>query len=144
MKIKSVGWFVAILSLAVMALSCSKEKETPPPPAGTEASIQGFLDIVKYENGRFYAEGWAADKDDNAPVKKVLVYLDGKVLGEAELGKDREDVAKVSQNPNWQKSGWVINKEIKPDKGEHTVYAVAVNKKDAQFKLTNEKNFTVQ
>ncbi|MFH0788706.1 MAG: hypothetical protein V2B13_13985 [Pseudomonadota bacterium] len=144
MKIKVSNWSMVILLLSVMLLSCSKGTETPPPPAGPDTSLQGYLDIVTYEKNHFYATGWAADKEDNAPVKKVMVYLDGKLLGEAELGKEREDVAKVTQNSNWVKSGWVINRKITLDKGAHTVYAVGVNKHGARVKLTNEKNFTVQ
>jgi hypothetical protein len=154
MKIKDSHWLVVVLLLvSVVLLSCSKGSEPPPAPAGSTTSTapagpntppEGFLDLATYEKGHFRAGGWAADKEDNAPVKKVMVYVDNKILGEAELGIQRGDVATEKKNPNWKNSGWEINKQIPLDKGSHQVYAVAVDKQGAEVKLPNEKNITVK
>lgn len=145
MKIRGSNWFVVFLLISVVFIACSKGPETPPPPqSGLNTPPEGFLDLVTYEKGKIRVGGWAADKEDNAPVKKVMVYVDNKLLGEAELGIQRGDVAAGKQNPNWKNSGWEINKQITLDKGGHTVHAVAEDKGGAQGKLANEKNFTMQ
>jgi len=103
----------------------------------------GFLDIVRYDKGTFYAIGWAADEKDGAPVSSVTLYVDDKAIGKAKLGMSRLDVANVYKNPNWQKSGWDISIKITLAKGTHKAYAVAVNKQGGKNRLKNEFKFSV-
>jgi hypothetical protein len=128
MKISTTIAKMFLLTSTMVALSCTVEPNTPP---------TGFLDVAKYENGSLYATGWAADEEDGSPVKEVQVYLDGKVVGEAKLGIDRPGVAEVMKNPKWGKSGWEIAIKKELNKGSHTAYAVALDKKGATEKLHN-------
>lgn len=111
--------------------------------AGANTHPTGFLDSVKYQNGRFSASGWAADKEDNAPVKKVMVYMDGKFIGDARLGSVRSDVAEALKNPNWKKSGWDISKPIPLKKGTHEVSAAVIDKQGGKATL-NKVKLTVE
>lgn len=103
----------------------------------------GFLDSVKYQNGRFLASGWAADKEDNAPVKKVMVYIDGKFIGDARLGSIRSDVAETLKHPDWKKSGWDISKSVSLKKGPHEVFVVVIDKQGGKTTL-NKVKLTVE
>src|SRR5664280_1797179 len=52
--------------------------------------------------------GWAADIQDNAPVKPVLIMVDGTAIGNATLGGSRPDVATALNNAAYTNSGWTL------------------------------------
>jgi hypothetical protein len=108
------------------------------------STLIGYLDAVKYEKGFFFANGWAADKEEGASVIKVEVYIDKKLVGKATLGLNRPDVPVVMKNPAWGKSGWRFVSKISLKKGIHEAYAMAYDKKNASRKLINEKIFKVE
>ena len=56
----------------------------------------GYLDFPspgQTLSGTFFIEGWSLD--DDGPIDRVKIYLDGKYIGEAEYGIARPDVANV-------------------------------------------------
>jgi hypothetical protein len=135
MKTKSFFIMMVILILGISLLSCSKKPSTP---------SSGFLDSINYENGLVSAWGWAADKDDGAPVEKVMVFVDDKMIGEAKLGLDRQGVADEMKNPNWVKSGWTLSVQMPLEKGKHKAHAISVNKRGEQLRLHHELEFDVK
>ena len=137
---------IIILLLVVCTISCSdkgsihaKHFSTP----GVNNLPQGNLDIVNYGNGILYAAGWSADIEDGVGIKRVAVYIDNKLAGEARLGIERPDVASYFKNPNLVRSGWDIKGKIPLSKGKHTLYAVGYDKMEA-FTKYPEKEFIVQ
>lgn len=137
MKVKSCLLLTFVLIFSITILSCSGKSKIP---------SSGFLDFVnvKYENGLFYAWGWAADKEAGAPVEKVIVYIDEKWIGDARLGLDRPWVAKETMNPDWLKSGWEISVPISLEKGIHRVYVLSLNKRGEKLRLHHEMDLDVK
>jgi len=88
------------------------------------------------QNGRVVVAGWAADREDNSPVARVDVFIDGIKYGSANLAIARPDVAGVMGKPNWANSGWrgefgIGNLGL----GTHTVTAVAFDSGNAATTL---------
>lgn len=139
MKSRTIALISIFLVMGMISQSHGQPEKAEPntPPTG-------FLDGVRYENGFFYASGWAADKEDGSPIKEVQVFVDNKIVGKAKLGIDRPGVATVMKNPKWDRSGWEISVKLPLDKGSHTSYAVAVNKRDAKARLNHEMKFNVE
>jgi hypothetical protein len=135
MKTKNLTFVIVLSILTITFLSCSKKSETP---------SSGFLDAVNYENGQLSATGWAGDKEDGAPVQKVMVYVDDKMVGEAKLGLDRPGVADEMKNPNWVKSGWTLSAPMTLEKGKHKAHAISVNKRGEQLRLHHELELEVK
>ena len=132
------------LILSSILLGCSdpylKNFET----VGTNNSPEGALDFCEYKDGVLSAKGWSADKEDNAPVEKVMIYIDNKALGKVtKKGIEREDVVKFYNNPAWIRSGWEIEANVPLTKGKHMAFAVSYDKAEA-FSKTAEKEFTIK
>lgn len=122
-KMKSIASGLMVLLVCV---ACSRDHAAnflKP----NEAPV-GYYDAAKYEKGVFTAFGWAADNEDGAPVDKVLVYVDGKLVGEAKLGVDRPDVVTALKKDGWMKSGWQISQQIPLQKGLHKTVALGYDK----------------
>jgi len=120
--------------LAIMALlvsACSPEKDYGKNFTKPNHAPVGYYDVAKYENGVFTGVGWSADKEDGAPLKRVLVYVDGKAIGEAQFIHYRLDVVGVYEKGQWVKSGWQIDVRIPLDKGVHTSMALSFDSGDA-------------
>jgi hypothetical protein len=133
---------IALIGSALYIGACSQEKDYSKNFSKPNDAPVGFYDSAKYENGLFTAVGWSADKEDGAPLKMVLVYVDGKVVGEAKFIHDRPDVASVFKNDHWLKSGWQISAEIPLDKGLHSSMALSYDSKEAL--RVYMKDFTVE
>ena len=131
---------IGLVSSAIFMSACSqdyrKNFKTP------NEAPKGFYDVAKYENGVFTAVGWSADKEDGAPVKKVMVYVDGKAVGEAKFIIDRQDVADAYKDSRWLRSGWQVSARIPLNKGPHTSLAISYDKKEAL--MVSHKDFTIQ
>jgi hypothetical protein len=128
MKTKSTISLIIFLLLGIGMISAYAASNTPP---------TGWMDSATYKNNQILANGWAADKEDGAPVEKVMVYIDDKFVGNARIGLDRKGVATVMKNQKWERSGWDFLKTVKLSKGVHEVYAIAFNKKGTKVKLFN-------
>lgn len=135
MRTKSIFFVIVISIYSISILSCSEKSKVP---------TSGFLDFLIYENGQCYAEGWAGDKEDGAPVEKVMVFIDDKWIGDAKLGFERPGVAREMINPNWIKSGWELSVSMPLDKGTHRAHAISVNKRGDKFRLHHEMEFEVK
>ncbi|HEY7067935.1 MAG TPA: hypothetical protein VII06_41170 [Chloroflexota bacterium] len=78
---------------------------------------------------RFTIMGWAVDPESTGSgVDTVRVYLDGEaghgyLVGTAEYGGDRPDVADRLGQPRFGLSGYLLQVEVAP--GEHTLYVYA-------------------
>src|SRR5574340_872038 len=88
---------IGMMGSLIFISACSQEekKDYSKNFAKINDAPVGFYDVAKYENGVFTGIGWSADKEDGVPLKKVLVYVDGKLAGEAEFQIDRPDVVKA-------------------------------------------------
>ncbi len=78
-RILAIGVMSSLFFISACSQDYSKNFKTP------NEAPKGFFDVAKYENGMFTGVGWSADKEDGAPLKKVMVYVDGKTVGEAKL-----------------------------------------------------------
>ncbi len=141
---KSIARVIAIglMGFVIFISACSQEqkKDYSKNFATLNDAPVGFYDVAKYEKGVFTAIGWSADKEDGAPLKRVIVYVDGKAAGEAEFQIDRLDVVNVFKNANWLKSGWIMSVKIPLNKGPHTSMALSYDSKDALRVTTKEFN----
>jgi len=112
----------------------------------------GYLDSAADKNGNttlpataiLVVNGWAADTNDLAPVTKVEVLVDGKVVATATLGLQRPDVAAALGNSGYLPSGWTANVSLANLKaGPHTITAVAYNSVPASTVLAGQKTITI-
>lgn len=72
--------------------------------------------------------GWAADPSQGAPVRKIEVFLDGRVPGESQLGGSRPDVLAHFKRPDYLWAGWSGTLSLKGvSAGTHFVEAIAVS-----------------
>ena len=83
-----------------------------PKPAPT---VLGWIDSSKRPAGSSTLDvtGWAADARSGSPVAKVELLLNGKVVGTAQTGEARRDVAQVMKRPDFLKSGWKAKIDLK-------------------------------
>ena len=92
-------------------------KSKPPP------TVLGWIDSFKRPAGFSTLEvtGWAADTRSGSPVAKVELLLNGKVVGMAQTGEARRDVAQVMKRPDYLKSGWKAKIDLKGMRQERIV-----------------------
>ena len=135
-RILAIGLVSSAMFISACSQDYSKNFKTP------NEAPKGFYDVAKYENGLFTGVGWSADKEDGAPLKKVMVYVDGKAVGEAKFILDRPDVADAYKDSRWQKSGWQVSARIPLSKGPHTSIAISYDKKEAL--MVSQKDFIIQ
>ena len=116
-------------------------------PSGQSGAPQGFIDDAKIEDrlgGKITVNGWAADVQEGSPVKKVEVFLNGKVVAEALLAKERPDVGKTFNRPDWLRSGWeatISLNDIAP--GKYLVTAAAYDSGGAKGLLGSPREVEV-
>jgi len=130
---KSVARIVTmgLIGLVIFISACSQDKDYSKNFSTPNDAPMGSYDVAKYENGVFTGIGWSADKEDGAPLKMILVYVDGKAVGEAKYYTDRPDVVAVYKNNRWLKSGWRVSAKIPLDKGLHSTMALSYDSSDA-------------
>jgi hypothetical protein len=122
---------IGCLGLAIWISACSCGKDFSKNFTTPNDAPVGYYDVVKYENGIFTGIGWSADKEDGAPIKMVLVYVDGKAVGEAKFIHYRLDVVGVFEKGQWVKSGWEISAKIPLTRGAHSSMALSYDSRDA-------------
>ncbi|MBP1748699.1 MAG: repeat-associated core domain protein [Deltaproteobacteria bacterium] len=121
---------IGLIGLVVFIVACSRQKDYSKNFSTPNDAPISYYDIAKYEKGVFTGAGWSADKEEGAPLKKVLVYVDGKAVGEANIA-DRPDVANAFKDDRFLKSGWLISARIPLDKGAHSSMVLSYDSKDA-------------
>ena len=122
---------IGFAGMVMLFSACSGEKDYARNFDTSNVPPLCFYDFAKYEKGGFTAIGWAADKEDGAPLKKIIVYVDGKAVGEAKYYTDRSDVVSMYKNERWLKSGWRVSVKIPLEKGPHTSMALAYDQDEA-------------
>jgi hypothetical protein len=142
--VKRIARMIAIglMGSVIFISACSQEKDYSENFAAPNDAPIGNFDVAKYENGVFTGIGWSADKEDGVSLKKVLVYVDGKAVGEAKFLINRPDVVGAFKNDLWLKSGWQVWAKIPLNKGPHTSMALSYDSKEAL--LVTKKEFKVE
>jgi hypothetical protein len=133
---------IGLIGLVMFISACSQDVDYSKNFAAPNNAPMGSYDAAKYENGVFTGIGWSADTEDGAPLKMVLVYVDGKAVGKAKFLIDRPDVVSVVKNDRFLKSGWQISVKIPLNKGPHSSMALSYDSKDALYVVG--KDFTVE
>ena len=105
----------------------------------------GFLDVALdptnnsstiTQKTNMVVRGWAADRQDGAPVAQVAVLIDGVSIGNAPLGLSRPDVASAFGNSAYTNSGYQMTYNIGMlAVGSHTVSTVAKDSEGATTTL---------
>jgi predicted amidohydrolase YtcJ len=102
----------------------------------------GFLDspaLGEKISGIFTVYGWALD--DNRPIERVEIYLDGELIGVAEYGEPRPDVANAFPGrdgaPNFGYSFQLDTSLF--SNGSYTISALAFSSPDAKAYMVPEK-----
>ena len=116
----------------------------PTPPFGNfEGAVTSDGSNSIPQNSVMTMSGWAADAQDGAPVAEVQLSIDGTLIGNANLGISRPDVASAENNSKDLDSGWDLNYTIPNGMalGSHTATAVLYDKEGLSTTLT--KSFTV-
>jgi hypothetical protein len=128
----------------VLVSSCSESYKKNFKTGDVNNLPEGNLDYMEYKNGVFHARGWSADKEDGAPLNKVLLYIDNKLLGKVtQKALERPDVVNFFKNQNYMKSGWEFMAKVPLTKGKHFAYAVAYDNMEG-FTRIQEKEFVVE
>lgn len=133
-----IGLMVSLIFIS----ACSDEKDYSKNFTIPNDVPVGSYDVAKYEKGVFTGIGWSADKEDGVSLKKVLVYVDGKEVGEAKFVVSRPDVVAVFKNDQWLKCGWQVSARIPLSKGPHTSMALSYDSKEAL--MVAVKQFTIE
>ena len=83
--------------------------------AAPPSTVMGWIGPVSYVAGQpnLSRNGWAADARTGAPVARVEILFNDKVVGRAELGEARRDVVQTLRRPDFLKSGWKARVELK-------------------------------
>jgi hypothetical protein len=133
-----------LLICMVFVLSCSESYTKNFKTGDVNRLPEGNVDEMEYKNGVFHARGWSADKEDGAPLNKVLIYIDNKLLGKVtQKALERPDVAKFFNNQNYVPSGWQFTAKVTLSRGKHFAYAVAYDNMEGLTKI-QAKEFVVE
>lgn len=86
----------------------------PSPPAGPSSGLEGSVDLVRLSpSGRnLDVAGWAADRRTGAPIAKVEVRLNDRVVALARVGVARQDVAGAFRRSDYLYSGWTAQIDV--------------------------------
>jgi len=70
----------------------------------------GWTDRMELEKGVLSAAGWAAPQGGSGDSgRRVLIVVDGAIVGEAKTGGDRPDVVAHFSDPGLRQSGWAFH-----------------------------------
>jgi hypothetical protein len=146
----------ALVGLLFVACSSGKqERPEGPAPASTPTAAKtntapptGWIDVLDGEpkvGGTIHLRGWAADPDDGAPVQKIEVTIDDRVVALANpLNLPRPDVVAATHRDNWLNAGWgaeVRMTGVFP--GKHKLSAVAYDSQGAKAELHGGREIEV-
>ena len=101
--------FLCLPTCIAAAQKAAAKPRTPPP------TVMGWIDSSKRAAGSSTLDvvGWAADARTGSPVAKIEILLNGKVVGTAQTGDVRRDVAQTMKRPDYLKSGWKARLDLK-------------------------------
>jgi hypothetical protein len=113
------------------------------PPPGVEGWVEGVVG-TPVAGGKVVVGGWAADRVAGAPVRKVEVLLDGKVVATANLGVERPDVVKAIGRDSYARAGWNAVLDLAGvAPGRHAVSAMAFGKDGPGVALDGARDIDV-
>jgi hypothetical protein len=118
----------ASTTIGSLQISVSASAPTNTPPFGSlDWALGASTNSSTVPQGtNLVVSGWAADKEDGAPVGHVAILIDNVVIGNATLGGSRADVAGYFNNSSYTGSGYQLTYNIGSlASGAHTVTAVA-------------------
>lgn len=124
--------FLGVPICGAAAQKAAARPKTPPP------TVMGWIDSSKRAAGSSTVDvlGWAADARTGSPVAKVELLLNGKVVGTAQTGEARRDVAQTMKRPDFLKSGWKARLDLKGMKaGTYRLTARAWNNRGESASL---------
>jgi hypothetical protein len=145
------------LMLAVLLCSCSggtssvdtnKNSAAAPAPKGPNTPPIGWLGEVNGTpkvGGTIAVNGWAADEQDGAPVQKIEVTIDDRVVALAgPINLARTDVVQVTHRPDFLNSGWGADVRLTGVfPGKHRIAAVAYDSQGAKAELQGAREIEV-
>ena len=70
--------------------------------------VLGFFDGFHLENQQLVAKGWAMDQSRARPVVKLLLFVNGRLLGQGKPGVSRPDVASALNLKSAEQSGFAL------------------------------------
>jgi len=129
-----------LLPVVILLLPFSSFSQT----TEQKSSIIGNFDSITYNFGSIFAYGWAASTKSGTPVKKVEVYIEDSLTGNAKLGTKRPDVAKVMKKEKWINAGWELGLNKKLKKGAYSCYAIVYGDKDEKTVFRFNKKLVVE
>jgi hypothetical protein len=143
--------------LAVLLCSCSggtnsvetnKNSAPAPAPKGPNTPPFGWLGEVNGTpkvGGELAVNGWAADGQDGAPVQKIEVTIDDRVVALANpLNLPRPDVVQVTHRQDFLNSGWgAVVRLTGVFPGKHRIAAVAYDSAGAKAELEGAREINV-
>jgi len=153
-KTSFLALVVTCLALAHLACSDNKQSTASGPTTSTTPVAKntgpptGWIDVIDGQpkvGGTIQVRGWAADPDDGAPVQKIEVTIDDRVVALANpLNLPRPDVVAATHKDNWLNAGWgaeVRMTGVFP--GKHKLAAVAYDSQGAKAELHGGKDIEV-
>lgn len=113
----SSPWIFAVVIVAAH-LSPSFEVRAAAPaktPVAPPSTVMGWIGPVNHVTGSRFLNltGWAADARSGGPVARVEILLNDKVVGNAVVGDARRDVVQALKRPDFLKSGWKAEVDLK-------------------------------
>ena len=118
------------------------------PPSSRNRPPLGWLGEVKGDpkvDGNIAVNGWAADLEDGAPVQKIEVLIDDRVVAIANpINLDRPDVVAAMHRDDYLRSGWgatVFLTGVVP--GKRRISAVAYDSQGAKAELLGAREIEV-
>lgn len=81
-------------------------------PTAVPGSVIGTLDVLKVVNDLVILEGWASDKIEQKPAKRVLVFVGEDLLGDVSPHLDRPDVVQAF-GQKFKGSGFYLQLPVK-------------------------------
>lgn len=110
-RLLSLTVLFVFLGVSTSPAAAPKPAARPQPPP----AVIGWIDSANRPAGTSSVEvaGWAADPRSGAPVAKVELLLNGKVVGVARTGEPRRDVMQTLKRPDFLKSGWKARIDLK-------------------------------
>lgn len=111
-RLLSLTLLFVFLCVPISGAAAPKAAAKPQPPPST---VMGWIDAANRPAGSSTLDvaGWAADARSGAPVAKVELLLNGKVVGTAQTGEARRDVVQGMKRPDFLKSGWKARLDLK-------------------------------
>lgn len=101
------------------------------------ANLQGGIDYAKWTGpGRLEVAGWAADPRDGAPVTRLELRLDGRSIGNGQLGLQRPDVSGTLRRKDYLRSGWLAQVTVSGfQPGRYRLIAVGWSRREKAQEL---------